>query len=91
MASAAAAPKPAATPSALSVNPCQTWATIASPSSAITRPSQTMRGVRCFRPNRNHSATMIGAVNSMSRAMPTGSSSMATKYRYCVIATPSTP
>ena len=36
-------------------------------------------------------ATMIGAVNSMSRAMPTGSSSIATKYRYCVMATPSTP
>ena len=73
------------------MNPCHTWATIARPTSAMTSPSHTMRGVRCFRPKWNHSATMIGAVNSMRRAMPTGSSSMATKYRYCVMATPSTP
>ena len=86
-----AAPNAATTPTTSSVNPCHTCDTRVRPIRARIKPHHTAERTGSPSPNLNHSATMIGAVNSMSSATPTGRRAIDTKYSHCVIAMPRIP
>ena len=71
--------------------PCQTWATIARPTTVSAIASQMRLLTACFRPNRNHRATSTGARNTSSVPMPTFSFEIVRKYRYCTSVKAMTP
>ena len=64
---------------ASSRSPCQTWATMPTPSIASTMPNHIARGSRVRRASRTHSAISTGEVNSSRIAMPTGNRPTETK------------